>query len=104
VVTGDKEEPLMRAGRHILLYLLSVATISFGVLVSFQYYWPDFVHVNYGFPFIWITHTTITIAGPVDKWNINLVNLFLDIAIWLLVSHLFYLASLWIASRAIRQN
>jgi hypothetical protein len=45
--------------------------------------WPDFVHVNYGFPLVWTTHTLNTIAGPVDIWKVDILALFLDLLLWL---------------------
>ena len=44
--------------------------------------WPDFVHVNYGFPYMFATHTLNTIAGPVDKWSVDMGALALDVAFW----------------------
>ncbi len=95
-------EASMKTDRSILLYLLSIAAVTFGVLVSFQYNWPDFVHTNYGLPFIWATHTTVTITGPVDKWNVNLANLFLNIVVWLSISFTTYWGHLWITGKSSR--
>jgi hypothetical protein len=81
---------------------LNIVTVLLGVFVSFQYNWPDYVHADYGFPLVWATHTTITIAGPVDKWNVNLSNLLLNVVFWLTVSFIIYLGYLWI--RASRTN
>jgi hypothetical protein len=83
----------------LLLYILGITTVMFGVLVNFEYNWPDFVHTDYGFPFVWATHTTATIIGPVDKWNVDLAKLFLDIVAWLSVSYLIFLTFLWMTSR-----
>ncbi len=80
----------MKTSRYFTACLLSFAVVSFGVFVSSQYNWPDFVHTNYGFPFVWATHTTITIAGPVDKWNVSLTNLFLNMIFWTSISLFIY--------------
>ena len=48
-----------------------------------QLNWPDFVHVNYGFPYTFAVHTLNTIAGPVDKWDVDSAALALDAALWL---------------------
>ena len=67
--------------RYIFLYLLSLVTVTFGVLMSFGHNWPDYVHTDYGFPFNWSTHIAVTIAGVVDIWTVNLVNLLLNIVV-----------------------
>ncbi len=46
---------------------------------GFMFDWPDYVHVNYGVPLVWATHTLNTIAGPVDKWNVDLLALIIDL-------------------------
>lgn len=84
----------------LLLYIVSITAASFGVFVNFEHNWPDYVHADYGFPFIWATHTTITIAGPVDRWNVDLAKLFLDIGIWLSVSYIVCLAFPWMVNKA----
>ena len=45
--------------------------------------WSDFVHINYGFPLVWGTHTLSTIAGPADIWDINIFALWVDLLLWL---------------------
>jgi hypothetical protein len=74
--------------RFAFRHLLNLGICLFGVLVGFHYDWPDFVHIDYGFPLAWATHTTVTIAGPVDKWTVRLGFLALDIAFLVLVSSL----------------
>ena len=59
--------------------VLTILAVTWGIM----YYWPDYVHANYGFPFLWATHTLITIAGPVDIWKVNLQALFIDLVFWL---------------------
>jgi len=46
---------------------------------------PDFVHVDFGLPIPWRRHTLNTIAGPVDKWELNLVAFAIDLVFWLVV-------------------
>ena len=58
----------------------SVVGMAHGTLLN----WPDFVHVIYGFPITFATHTLNTIIGPVDKWNIDIVALTIDLSFWLL--------------------
>ncbi len=59
--------------------VLTILAITWGI----TYNWPDFVHVNYGFPLVWATHTLNTIAGPADIWLVNLQTLLIDLAFWL---------------------
>ena len=98
------EEEFTRIGREIVPYLLNIAVVLVGVLVSFQYNWPDYVHADYGFPLAWATHTTTTIVGPVDKWNVNLANLVLNIVCWLSISFLGYLSYLWMTTRRTKKK
>ena len=60
--------------------LASVATMTWGTLVN----WPDYLHSNYGFPLTFATHTLDTIAGPVDKWTVDISALSVDLSFWLL--------------------
>ena len=45
--------------------------------------WPDNVHIDYGFPFIWSTQTLSSIIGPVNLWSVDIISLILNIAFWL---------------------
>jgi len=54
-----------------------------GLLCGFNYDWPDFVHVDYGLPLTWATHTLSTIAGPANLWNVNIQNLLIDLVFWM---------------------
>lgn len=44
-----------------------------------RYDWPDFAHIDYGFPLKWATHT---LAGPANTWTVDIPSLLIDIAIW----------------------
>jgi hypothetical protein len=57
---------------------LTLIGVGWGV----KYDWPDFVHVDYGFPAKWATHTLITFTGPADQWAVNPAMLLIDIALW----------------------
>ncbi len=69
----------MLAAVAVVWAIASVATMTYGSLVS----WPDFVHTNFGIPFTFATHTTSTIAGAVDTWDMDLGALTADLAFWL---------------------
>jgi len=47
-----------------------------------KYDWPDFVHIDYGFPMKWSTHTLVTFTGPTDKWSVDPTMLLINIALW----------------------
>jgi len=47
--------------------------------------WPDFVHVRYGLPIVWATHTLSTITGPADIWHVNVLALLIDLPFWLML-------------------
>jgi len=83
----------------LIVHLISFAVILAGVLVAFHYSWPDFVHTDHGFPFVWARHTTVTLLGPVDKWEVNLFHLALNIAVLMLISLSLSTTILWIISR-----
>ena len=58
----------------------SVVSMTYGALVV----WPDFVHTNFGIPLTFAVHTSNTIAGPVDTWDVDLNALAEDLAFWLI--------------------
>ncbi|MFX0202559.1 MAG: hypothetical protein ACFFCW_41170 [Candidatus Hodarchaeota archaeon] len=77
----------MRSSNRIISLVCFMAVgIAFTILTvawGFELNWPDNVHVNYGFPLTWATHTLSTIAGPVDIWKIDLSALIMDLLLWL---------------------
>jgi len=66
----------------IIQAILTVITII-ALIWGTRYNWPDFVHVKHGLPLTWGVHTLVTIVGPVDKWEVNLTALTLDLGLWL---------------------
>lgn len=69
------------ASYGIVVSIVTIVALTLGV----TYNWPDFVHVNYGFPFVWGTHTLSTISGPSDNWSVDVSLLVIDLSIWLSV-------------------
>lgn len=65
------------------LMLIWMAFTIFALTWGFRYDWPDAVHVDYGLPLVWATHTLSTIAGPVDMWQVNHTNLQIDLLLWI---------------------
>lgn len=69
--------------------------MTYGTLLS----WPDYVHVNYGFPFTFAIHTLDTIAGPVDKWSVDLGALLTDMSFWFLGMVVILIGSIYLQGR-----
>ncbi|MCW4021226.1 MAG: hypothetical protein NWF14_08375 [Candidatus Bathyarchaeota archaeon] len=63
----------------VIWTVFTILALTWGIMFDL----PDFIHVNYGFPLVWATHTLSTIAGPVDIWQVNVSNLFIDLLVWL---------------------
>jgi len=72
--------------RKILVFVLMVlfsASAIIGTSLGVRFDWPDNVHIDYGFPLAWATHTLNTIAGPVDTWRVDISALVLNLVLWL---------------------
>ncbi len=65
----------------VLLALVMVAAL-FAMLWGFTYSVPDLVRISYGIPMNWGINTLNTIAGPVNRWSIDLIALTLDLVFW----------------------
>lgn len=65
----------------VLMAAVTVLAVTWG----FEFNWPDYVHVDYGLPLVWCTHTLNTIHGPVDIWRVDLTLLAADLAFWLCI-------------------
>ena len=62
--------------------LLTLASIIHNELRSV----PDLVIVKFGFPLPWLLHQTVSIAGSVDIWSVQVLNLMIDYVFWLIIS------------------
>jgi hypothetical protein len=62
--------------------LLTLASIIRSELQSV----PDLVVVRFGFPFPWLLHQTVSIAGSVDFWSVHVLNVMIDYVFWLIIS------------------
>lgn len=62
----------------MLVAVVGVAAILWG----FDYVVPDLGISKHGIPFIWGVNTTITIAGPVDRWSVDITALMIDLLVW----------------------
>lgn len=65
----------------VLLALVMVAALL-AMLWGFTYSVPDLVRISYGIPMNWGINTLNTIAGPVNRWSIDLIALTLDLVFW----------------------
>lgn len=68
----------IRSAWVIVCSILTIMGAGWGI----KYDWPDFVHVDYGFPVKWATHTLITFTGPSDRWMVEPTMLLINITIW----------------------
>ena len=66
---------------QIVASILAVIGIAYGRTFSV----PDAFSKTFGFPLNWGLHQLGTIAGPVDIWSVNLMNLVIDLLFWLTI-------------------
>ena len=76
----------MKLLRLFLAQLLTAVIVLAGLLMTFHYDTPDYVHTDYGVPLVWAIHTESAFTGPVDIWSVNPTNLVANIAIWTILS------------------
>jgi len=58
---------------------LTILAVTWGT----RFDWPDNVHIDYGFPFMWSTQTLSTIIGPVNLWTVEVSALIMNLIFWL---------------------
>ena len=74
----------MQTKNIVIIFIVTWITLTIlGVTWRVPFNWPDNVHVEYGFPLVWGTHTQSTIAGPVDIWKFDFSALIIDLLLWL---------------------
>jgi len=59
--------------------ILTILAVTWGT----RFDWPDYVHIDYGFPLVWTTQTLSTIIGPVNIWEVDISALTMDLTFWL---------------------
>ena len=47
---------------------------------------PDLVVTRHGFPFSWLHHQTVSVAGAVDAWSVQWLFLVVDFIFWYVIS------------------
>jgi hypothetical protein len=60
----------------------TVVVALFAMLWGWRYSVPDLLRLSYGLPLAWGVNTLETIAGPVDRWSIDLISLAVDLVFW----------------------
>lgn len=82
---GDQTAVTLRKSTAVLAAVasvwafVSIVAMTYGSLLN----WPDYVHVNFGVPFTFATHTLSTLVGPADAWDVDIVALVTDLVFWL---------------------
>lgn len=59
--------------------ILTILAVTWGNRLD----WPDNVHVDYGFPFVWSTNTLSIITGAVNIWIVDIPVLIMNLGLWL---------------------
>lgn len=75
--------------------LAAIVATAWGTLFD----WPDFVHINYGFPLTFATHTTSTFVGAVDQWTVDVGALASDVLFWIAGTIVIFIAFIYLARR-----
>ena len=65
----------MMRPRILVVSLVVVAIALLAMLWGSTYSVPDLVRVDYGLPLRWGSNTLDTIAGPVDRWSVDMMSL-----------------------------
>lgn len=67
----------------MLFIVLWAFILILALALGSEHIWPDYVHVDYGYPLVWGVHVLNTIHGPVDVWKVDIAALSIDLAVWL---------------------
>ena len=68
--------------RVLVVSLVVMAIALLAMIWGSTYSVPDLVRVDYGLPLRWGANTLDTLAGPVDKWSVEVMSLALDLVFW----------------------
>ncbi len=74
-----KKKTIFTLALIVAFCIITIIAITFGNQID----WPDNVHVDYGFPFVWATQTLSTITGAVNIWAVDVTALTMNLALWL---------------------
>ncbi len=84
--------------RPVVGYVVIAGTVVvalFAMLWGWRYSVPDLLRLSYGLPLSWGVNTLDTIAGPVDRWSVDLISLAVDLIFWFVT----LIAAQFLASR-----
>ena len=62
----------------VIVVVFALAAMLWGSTYSV----PDLLRVDYGLPLRWGSNTLDTLAGPVDRWSVDVMSLALDLIFW----------------------
>lgn len=74
--------------RNARAVIVGVGLSLASTLYAREFNWPDYYHIEYGFPAAWVVRTLNTIAGPTDKLAFQPLQFILDLMFWTLVAFL----------------
>lgn len=80
-------------GLGILAATVVVALVA--MLWGSTYSVPDLVRDSYGLPLRWGVNTLETIAGPVDRWSVDLTALTIDLVFWFVTIIVVQILVMW---------
>ena len=84
----------------VLMFMVVWMVFSIvGILWENRFDWPDNVHIDYGFPFVWSTNTLSTIVGAVNLWSINTTALIMNLAFWMIINLIVTITLLYFLDR-----
>jgi hypothetical protein len=65
---------------------LGIGLTLASALYAKEFNWPDYYHIEYGFPMAWLIRTLNTIIGPVDRFAFQPIPFLMDWLFWLLIA------------------
>jgi hypothetical protein len=66
----------------LIASVVVIAVVLVAMLWGSTYSVPDLVRIDYGLPLRWGANTLDTIAGPVNRWSVDVMFLALDLLFW----------------------
>ena len=66
----------------LIASVVVIAVVLVAMLWGSTYSVPDLVRIDYGLPLRWGANTLDTIAGPVNRWSVDVMFLALDLVFW----------------------
>ena len=77
----------MKIEKSILFALLLGIVLTLASTLRFETETiPDSTVTMHGLPFFWLNHQTSSIAGAVDIWSVQWLNLAINFVLWFIIS------------------